>query len=146
MNNNVIVLLPDGGAYKWGAKLMDKIGFEGTVLACAKNRIYEGGKSILKQQLPDYNFQGKDILIVDDLCVNGGTFIGLSKLLREKNCGKLYLAISHITVQYPNPELFKSFDHIFTTDSKGLDYMVEGRGHDSMFGYKPENLTVISCI
>ncbi len=119
MNNNLLVLLPDGGAYKWGVKLMDKLNFSGTVLACAKNRVYENGKSILKQQLPEFDFGGKDILLIDDICVYGGTFKGLSKLLKERNCGKLYLAVSHMTVQNLGEDpVTNYFDKVFTTNSK----------------------------
>lgn len=123
MNKNLVVLLPDGGAYKWGVKLMDKLGFEGVVLACAKNRSYKDGKSKLTQQLPDFDFQGKDILIIDDISVYGGTFKGLSKLLRERNCGKLYLAVSHMTVQNLGEDpVTNYFDKVFTTNSKFKKY------------------------
>jgi len=123
MNNNLVVLLPDGGAYKWGVKLMDKLKFTGTLLACAKNRVYEDGKSILKQQLPEFDFEGKDILIIDDICVYGGTFKGLSKLLKERNCGKLYLAVSHMTVQNLGEDpVTNYFDKVFTTNSKHDEY------------------------
>lgn len=131
-----IILLPDGGAYKWGVKLMDKLGFAGTVLACAKNRVYEDGKSILKQQLPDFDFKGKDILIIDDICVYGGTFKGLSKLLKERNCGKLYLAISHMTVQNLGEDpVTNYFDKVFTTNSKYDEY------YDIGLDFEPEKIT-----
>ena len=120
--NNLVVLLPDGGAYKWGVKLMDKLGFDGDVVAASKNRQYVDGKSKLVQQLPNYDFNGKDILIIDDLIIGGATFVGLAKLLKNRNCGKLYLAVSHITIDKPNSELFEHFHKVFTTNSKGLDY------------------------
>jgi ribose-phosphate pyrophosphokinase len=112
-----VILLPDGGAYKWGVKLMDKIGFKGDVLACAKNRKFVDGKSVLKQELPNFDFKNKDVLIIDDICVNGGTFLGLSSLLKE-SCKSLNLAISHLTVKTPNKNLESAFDTIFTTNSK----------------------------
>ena len=120
--NNLVVLLPDGGAYKWGVKLMDKLGFDGDVVAASKNRQYVDGKSKLVQQLPNYDFNGKDILIIDDLIIGGATFVGLAKLLKNRNCGKLYLAVSHITIDKLNSELFEHFHKVFTTNSKGLDY------------------------
>lgn len=125
------ILLPDGGAYKWGVKLMDKLKFTGTLLACAKNRVYEDGKSILKQQLPEFDFEGKDILIIDDICVYGGTFKGLSKLLKERNCGKLYLAVSHMTVKNLGEDpVTNYFDKVFCTNSK----------YDSYFAKVNENI------
>lgn len=51
-----------------------------------------------------------------------GTFIGLAKLLRQRNVGKLYLAVSHITVENPNKELGSLYDRVFTTNSKELEY------------------------
>jgi len=142
MNKNLIVLLPDGGAYKWGVKLMDKLGFSGTVLACAKNRKFVNGKSVLTQQLPDYDFQGKDILIIDDINIYGSTFKGLSKLLKERNCGKLYLAVSHMTVQHlgKNP-VTDYFDIVYTTNSKYNKYWT-GCIYDSD-SYTPKNLEII---
>ena len=136
MNKNLIILLPDGGAYKWGVKVMDKLGFSGTVLACAKNRVYENGKSILKQQLPDFDFQGKDILIVDDICVYGGTFKGIANLLKDKNVGDIYLLVSHMTVQDLGQDpVTNYFKQVFTTNSKYDKYY----GHDDFI---PKNLHI----
>lgn len=141
--NNLVFLLPDGGAYKWGVKLIDKVLKDPTkydILAAAKNRQYTDGHSKLVQQLPDYDFEGKDILIIDDICVYGGTFKGLAKMLRERNCGKLFLAISHLTIQ----ELGKDpvtdyFEKVFTTNSKFEWYGAEIKGYKQ----KPKNLEVI---
>ena len=122
-NKNLVILLPDGGAYKWGVKLMDKLGFDGDVVAASKNRQYVDGKSKLVQQLPNYDFNGKDILIIDDICIYGGTFKGLAKMLKERNCGKIYLAVSHITVQnLGNDAITNYFDMVYTTNSKFSRY------------------------
>lgn len=43
-------------------------------------------------------------------------------MLRERNVGKLYLAVSHITVQNPNHALDAAFDRIYTTNSKYETY------------------------
>lgn len=135
------VLLPDGGAYKWGAKLMDKLDFRGDVIAAAKNRKFVDGKSILTQQLPDYDFEGRDILIIDDICIYGGTFKGLATMLRERNCGKLYLAVSHITVQnHEKDNVFSYFDRVFTTNSK---YDVYYERVDGSSGKEIKNLEII---
>ena len=144
MNKNLIVLLPDGGAYKWGVKLMDKLGFSGEVLACSKNRSYKEGKSTLKQQLPDFDFGGKDVLIIDDICVRGGTFVGLAKMLKERNVGKIYLAVSHITLEELNPDLMEAFDKVFTTNSKGFGYYVTKEAGGVKYGEAPKNLKVFN--
>lgn len=139
--NNLTVLLPDGGAYKWGAKLMDKIEFTGDVIAAAKNRKFVDGKSILTQQLPDYDFEGKDILIIDDCLIYGNSVKNLAILLREKGVKNIYGAFSHLTIQnFPDNSLFTIFDHIYTTNSKYDNYFVK----DSEAGGKqPNNLEII---
>lgn len=120
--NNLIIMSPDAGMYKTLMKTCDKIKWTGETYSASKSRSYEDGKSKLTQIVDREDFNGKDILIVDDICVNGGTFIGLAKILKERNCGKLYLAVSHITVENPNPELLKWFDKIFTINSKFDNY------------------------
>ena len=119
---NTILMSTDAGGFKPLMKLADKIQWKGETFSASKSRKYEDGKSKLIQQIDRQDFEGKDILIVDDICVNGGTFVGLAKMLKERNVGKLYLAISHLTVPNPNPELINLYDTIFTTNSKGINY------------------------
>ena len=117
-SKDTILFSSDAGGFKPLIKLADKLNWRGEVYGASKSRKYEDNKTKLIQVIDRQNFQGKDILIIDDICVYGGTFVGLAKMLRERNCGKLYLAVSHITVENPNPELFSLFDEIFTTNSK----------------------------
>ena len=123
-DNHLILMSTDAGGFKPLMKLCDKIGWKGETFSASKSRKYEDGKSVLTQQIDRQDFGGKDILIIDDICVKGGTFVGLAKMLKERNVGKLYLAISHLTVPNPNPELVDLYDTIFTTNSKGIGYNV----------------------
>ncbi len=134
--DNLILMSSDAGGFKPLMKLCEKIQWKGETYSASKSRKYENDKSSLIQHIDRQDFQGKDILIVDDLCVYGGTFVGLAKMLKEKNCGKLYLAISHLTVDKPNPELFKVFDKVFTTDSKNLEYLDDNEN-------VPSNLEIV---
>lgn len=142
-SKSLILMSTDAGGFKPLMKLCDKIKWKGETFSASKSRKIVEGKSKLTQQVDRQDFGGKDILIIDDISVYGGTFVGLAKMLKERNCGKLYLAISHITVENPNPELFTLFDKVFTTNSKDLDYKVESTGHDKAFGIKPNNLEII---
>ena len=63
------------------------------------------------------DLKGCDCLIVDDICDGGGTFIGLANELKNKNAGKLYLAVSHGIFSRGFDDLEKCFTKIFTTDS-----------------------------
>ena len=73
--NNSVWLSPDSGAYKKIFKLAEKIGFKGEILCCQKNRdIKTGEVSVVVPTLP-----AKDILIIDDICVGGRTFVEIAK-------------------------------------------------------------------
>tara|TARA_R110000822_G_scaffold88885_2_gene205612 strand:+ start:479 stop:1294 length:816 start_codon:yes stop_codon:yes gene_type:complete len=123
--NNLVMMSADAGGYKSVMKLAETIRFQGDVISASKSRKYHNGGTHLTQHLPDYDLEGKDVLIVDDICVYGGTFNGLGKLLRLSNVNKIYLAVSHMTVQnFKDPLLFYMFDGVFTTNSKFTDYWV----------------------
>lgn len=115
-----ILLSTDAGSYKWINKLADVIEFPGEVYGANKSRDLVTHK--LTQVIDRSDFFGRDILILDDLIVGGSTFIGLSDLLRNRNIGKLYLGVSHITIKEPNPKLDDCFDRIFSTNSKYDSY------------------------
>jgi ribose-phosphate pyrophosphokinase len=122
-----ILLSTDGGSFKWINKLADVIEFTGEVYGANKSRDAVTHK--LVQMIDRQDFEGRDILVVDDLCVGGGTFLGLAELLKTRNVGRLFLATSHITIQSPNKALEGAYERIFTTNSK----------HDT---YNLDNLTV----
>jgi ribose-phosphate pyrophosphokinase len=128
LDDNLILMSSDAGGFKPLMKLCDKIGWKGDTESCSKSRFfYENGKSKLIQKVPAYDMQGKDVLIIDDISVYGGTFKGLSKLLKERNCGKLYLAVSHMTVQdLKTDPVIDYFDKVFITNSKFDKYYIEG--------------------
>jgi len=139
--DNLNILAPDAGAYKWIIKTADNVGFRNDVFSASKSRKYENGKSTLTQVINTEDFEGKDILIIDDISVYGGTFKGLSKLLRERNCGKLYLAVSHMTIQNLGDDpVTNYFDKVFTTNSKFDNYYIaDSKGEPK----QPENLNTI---
>ena len=136
--DNLVLMSSDAGGFKPLMKLVDKIGWEGETFSASKARKYEDGKSSLIQQIDRQDFQGKDILIIDDICVKGGTFVGLAKMLKERNCGNLYLAVSHMTVTDFNEELTYLYDGVFITNSKNLPHgQISARGVDlTILNYK----------
>ncbi len=115
-----IILSTDAGSYKWINKLADKIDYQGEVYGANKSRDPKTHK--LTQIIDRQDFEGKDILILDDLCVAGGTFIGLANMLKERNVGKLYLAVSHVTIESPRVELESLYEKIYCTNSKYDSY------------------------
>ena len=122
VEKNTILMSTDAGGYKALGKVADHLKWEGEIFSASKSRKWDGEKSILTQQIDREDFGGKDVLIIDDLCVYGGTFVGLANLLQGKNCGNLYLAVSHMTVATPSKQLENSFHTVFSTRSKGIEY------------------------
>ncbi len=115
IGQGVKLISPDGGALKKIYKVSEFLG-GAEVVECSKSRDVKTGRlSGFKVYAED--LEGADCLIVDDICDGGGTFIGLAEELKNKNAGKLYLAISHGIFSKGFNELAKYFDQIFTTDS-----------------------------
>lgn len=119
VQDNLILMSSDAGGFKPLMKLCDKLKWSGETYSASKSRKYEDGHSKLTQIIDRTDFNGKDILIIDDLSIGGGTFKGLAKLLKERNCGKLYLAVSHMTVlNLGDDPITNYFYTVFTTNSK----------------------------
>lgn len=110
----------DAGSFKWINKLADILHYDDNVYSASKSRDLITHK--LTQNVEKLDFEGKDILVLDDLCVYGGTFVGLAKLLKNRNVGKLYLAVSHMTVKNPNKELEELYENVYCTNSKYDEY------------------------
>jgi ribose-phosphate pyrophosphokinase len=114
IGENVKLISPDGGALKKIYKVSEFLGGV-DVVECSKSRDVKTGKlSGFKVYEDDLN--GIDCLIVDDICDGGGTFVGLAEELKNKNAGKLYLAVSH-GIFNKGFEVLSCFDKIFTTNS-----------------------------
>lgn len=62
---------------------------------------------------------GRDILIVDDICSRGGTFLHSAKKLKELGANKIYLYVSHCENTILEGELLTSglIEKVYTTDS-----------------------------
>ena len=141
LKDHLILMSSDAGGFKPLMKLCSNLNWKGETASASKSREYKDGKSILNQLIAETDFGGKDILIVDDICIYGGTFKGLATMLRERNCGKLYLAVSHITVQnHEKDNVFNYFDRVFTTNSK---YDVYYERIDGSSGKEIKNLDII---
>lgn len=64
------------------------------------------------------NFDQKDVLIADDICDGGRTFIELAKILKSKNCGKIHLYVTHGIFSKGTKVIYDSgIEQIWTTDS-----------------------------
>lgn len=83
---------PDGGALKKVYNVAKESGiFE--VIQASKHRDVSTGELSNPQVLGDVD--GKTLLIVDDLCEGGFTFVQLAKVLKEKGAKRVDLYVTH---------------------------------------------------
>jgi ribose-phosphate pyrophosphokinase len=116
MHQGIKVISPDKGAFQWLNQIMTD------VVECSKVRELQSGKlsgfKILKPEL----VKEKDVLIADDLCDGGGTFVGLAKELKAAGAQKILLYVSHGIFSKGLPLL--GIDHIYTTNSYIDDFAI----------------------
>jgi ribose-phosphate pyrophosphokinase len=111
------VIAPDSGASKRTFETCKKVsGFDFEIVECSKHRDLKTGK-IVETIIPKNDFENMDCIILDDIIDGGRTFIELSKQLKEKNCGDIYLCATH-GIFSAGLEVFKPYiKQIFTTNS-----------------------------
>jgi len=127
MEKELIFISPDAGASKKIYKLEEQFKLQDNrkieVITCSKDRDNEG--KLTKTVVPSF-YKGKDVIIIDDICDGGATFINIAKIIKERNekypdekhpVGKLYLIITHGIFSKGFEELSLYFDDIYCTNS-----------------------------
>ena len=108
------VCFPDKGAFiRYSTNMLMR-----PHIVCSKIRDVATGKimSFSIDKICEYK-EGNDIIVIDDLCDGGGTFIGIASKLRELKPRKLTLAITH-AVQKEGIECVASvYDEVVITNS-----------------------------
>jgi ribose-phosphate pyrophosphokinase len=115
--NKLTFYYPDLGAKeRYDDLLGTKTGY--TSIYGKKQREWSTGK-ILGLDIIGEVRQGCPILMVDDICSYGGTFLHSARKLKELGCGNIYIFVSHCENSILDGELINSglIEQIFTTDS-----------------------------
>lgn len=116
----VSVAIPDKGATERVRSLCANVA---APFQCYKKRDPETGQ-LSGFEVNDYHPDCKpgqlqnqyDVLIVDDICDGGGTFVGLAKELRKAGAKRVNLFVTH-GIFSKGLEALVGIDKIFTTDS-----------------------------
>ena len=109
------LISPDAGASKKTIKIAETFNGEPEVIQAQKMRNLKTGEIIKTEILGDV--EGKKVLIADDICDGGRTFIELAKVLRSKGAVEVSLFITH-GIFSKGLEVFEGLiDAIYTTDS-----------------------------
>lgn len=115
IGTDAIVLSPDAGAQKRAMEYA-KVNYSPQIVYCTKNRDVATGK-ITETNIPVDSFGGSNVVIVDDICDGGATFLNLGRQVRERKCGRLYLVVTHGIFSAGFHLLEGVFDRILCTDS-----------------------------
>ena len=124
---------PDAGAVKRVKELAKKLDAAGVIIA-SKERDTET-MELTKTKL-DGDTKGRNILVIDDLCDGGRTFIALAKAIRENgNPETLRLWVTHGIFSYGTDVVTEHFDGVYTTNS----YQPTAAGHtDGQGNHNPK--------
>ena len=114
-NENLLMFYPDEGAMK-RYSAMSQLPY---VFGIKKRDWTTGKINSLDVSGNTELINGRNILIVDDICSRGGTFYHSAIKLKELGADKIYLFISHCENTILQGELLTSglIERVFTTDS-----------------------------
>jgi len=111
---NICLCSPDAGANKKTLDIAKH--FNGVpIIRADKVRDSKSGK-ILKTEVYCDDLKGISVMIADDICDGGMTFIKLAEALKEKGAGKLFLYVTH-GIFSKGLEPLSMYQKIYTTDS-----------------------------
>lgn len=117
-NKKLVLIAPDEGAGKKIFDLAKEVVYSGNILECKKKRDLITGEILSTDIGNVVDFKGDDVLIIDDICDGGRTFIEIAKRAKLLGCGKLMLQVTHgIFSNGAINKLLEYFDNIYTTNS-----------------------------
>lgn len=111
---SVLLCYPDEGAAKRYSAM-----FEKEYVFGIKHRDWRTGKIERLELSGADQVNGRNILIVDDICSRGGTFTHMAKALKEAGAKEIFLYVSHCenTIERGTVLTDGMISHVFTTDS-----------------------------
>jgi ribose-phosphate pyrophosphokinase len=114
--DSLTILFPDDGARKRYAGLLTDSNI--TILHCAKVRDKASGHLSGFSVPSRGEFDSANVLVIDDICDGGGTFLGVAEALKQYGL-TLSLYVTHGIFSKGLAPLMAEFRHIYTTDSFG---------------------------
>lgn len=117
VNTNCVFVSADAGANKKTAKVAGYFSRH-TFVRADKLRDLTNG-NILDTIVYCDDFNGMDVIVIDDICDGGRTFTELAKVCKSKNCGKFVLYCTHGI--FSKGTKLENIDEIWTTNSFRTD-------------------------
>ena len=117
-DGNAILFFPDEGAMKRYSHIASKCDIP--YVFGMKNRDWRSGEILGLEVLGETDaVPGKNILIIDDICSRGGTFLHSAKALKAMNAAEIDLYVSHLEYSVWEGDMIRSglVRNIYTTNS-----------------------------
>lgn len=96
--DNAVIVAPDAGAVKKVTKLAQKVGHTSIGVGSKKRNLLTNEITNTAYAGPDV--EGKRVIMIDDICDGGRTFIELGKVLRENGAAEVILYTTHGIYSY----------------------------------------------
>jgi len=111
---NTIIFGPDGESEQWVSEIAENIGGEFAVA----QKVRRGDKSV-KIEIPDKDFNGKDITIVDDMASTGRTIALATQLLKQAGAKSVNALVTHALFMgdAKNHMIKNGVENIWSTDT-----------------------------
>jgi ribose-phosphate pyrophosphokinase len=118
-DTDVTIISPDAGSNKkikaLGMHLSNDM-YSYPIVKCDKTRDVLTGE-ITGFEVYSGNLNGRDAVIVDDICDGGGTFIGLAEELKKRGAKRVFLVVTHGIFSRGIKVLTDVFDGVYCTNS-----------------------------
>lgn len=113
--DNKVVVAPDAGSYKRLSKVIKDVPL---IYATKQRDTRTGALSNVELHVGDVNITNKTLVVVDDICDGGGTFLLLTKALQDNNIyNNIELYVTHGIFSKGLLELNKAYTKVYTTNS-----------------------------
>ena len=87
---SAVILGPDSESEQWVARVAKKTGFDYFVAS----KVRSGDKDV-EITIPEWNYQSKPVIIIDDMISTGRTIAKTSRILQAAGADKIYVAATH---------------------------------------------------
>lgn len=136
-DNNVAIVSPDAGALKKIYDVAKQFGISNVTNASKVREMSTG--TILRTELPMMDLNGiEHIVIIDDICDGGRTFIELAKEIKKQTDKPIHLIVTHGIFSAGFKSLFEYFEGIYCTNS------IDDIDETSFAGEKVKQLNVFN--
>lgn len=110
LKSSHILVAPDFGAVR-------RYPYLNFGVVCSKKRDEATGGLLCFEVEANQGVEGRDLIVVDDLCDGGGTFVGLAPKLRELNPKSLSLLVTHAVQKKGIENVAAVYDNVYITDT-----------------------------